>query len=320
VNNIIIINTNRLIVISFRNTMIHTKTTSTTTRTSVTSPPSTTTTTTLDGTTSNTSSKLYKIIKHTTIGALSLSLSRIALYAPFSTQKTLIAISDTPQREDEEAATQGTTMKSRLGQYFDQSLLTKLALYQLGHIAATSFLSKQTLVPLSTYKPLEHAIVSASTFPLYYIMIDQESRLALKRGRTSEALKVEEGDNSLYWQGFALHVLHSFLVHAASLKVSQLLLNDDKLNLNNVSDEAVTNHDSSDGRAQGVLVETASMLVGRLLCLPIEIYSKQLLLRSKPKTDSYVSVFVKSALLTVPQVTTTFIEYWIYRMLNRAIQ
>jgi len=293
--------------------MIESKVTTTTTRTTVTSPASVG-----SKNLQHSNNKMYKAIKHSGIGVLSLSLSRIALYAPFSVQKTLIAISDTPDREDVEAS-QSATFQKRLCQYFEKPLMNKLILYQLGHIAFTSLLNRQTWVPLSSYKPLEHAIISASTFPLYYILLDQESRLVTKRGRTCEVIKVDEGDNTTYWQGFALHVAHSFLVHAVSLRVSQMM-SGENTNLGNVSDESVNNHDSSDSRADAVLIETMGMLVGRLLCLPIEIYSKQLLLKSKPKKDHYLSTYVKSAILTLPQVATTYIEYWVYRCLNRCIQ
>ncbi|KAG2378351.1 hypothetical protein C9374_008494 [Naegleria lovaniensis] len=307
--------------------MIQTKTTTITTRTidAGTDHPSTTTTATTSGTTkTSTTTKctygktdsLPKFLKHAAIGTIALALSRIALYAPFSVQKTLIAISDTPEREDEEASN-SPTCQARLLQYFEKPLLIKLTLYQLGHIAVTALLNKQKWVPFSQYKPLEHAVVSASTFPLYYILLDQESRLAVRRGRTLNTIQPENKDaeNTLYWQGFALHVLQSFLVHAIGVKVTSMLSNTDTLR--NVSDEGVVNTDCSDARARGVLIESVGMLIGRLLCLPVEICAKQFLLRSKPKKDSYVSVLAKSALLTIPQVATTLVEYWVYRALNR---
>lgn len=295
-----------------------TRITTTTTHTTVTSPPEVTVVHSKYSGSTHSSNKLYKIVKHGGIGVFSLSLSRIALYAPFSVQKTLVAISDTPEREDEEAS-QSSTFQKRLSQYFERPLMNKLILYQLGHIFFTSVMNRQTLVPLSSYKPLEHAIISASTFPLYYILLDQESRLVTKRGRSCEVIKVEEGDNSTYWQGFAIHVAHSFLVHTFSLGVSQMILGSNA-SLGNVSDESVSNHDSSDQRAKEVLVETLGMIVGRLVCLPLEIYSKQLLLKSKPKKDHYLSTYVKSAILTLPQCATALVEYWLYRTLNRCIQ
>ncbi|EFC40200.1 predicted protein [Naegleria gruberi] len=295
-----------------------TRITTTTTRTTITSPPEVVVHGKTLSTSHGSNNKLYKVIKHGGMGVFSLSLSRIALYAPFSVQKTLIAISDTPDREDEEAS-QSSTFQKRLSQYFERPLMNKLVLYQLGHIFFTSLMNRQTWVPLSSYKPLEHAIISASTFPLYYILLDQESRLVTKRGRSCEVIKVEDGDNTTYWQGFAIHVAHSFLVHSISLGISQMILGNDA-SLGNVSDEAVNNHDSSDHRAKEVLVETLGMVVGRLACLPLEIYSKQLLLKSKPKKDHYLSTYVKSAILTLPQCTTSLVEYWLYRTLNRFIQ
>ncbi|KAF0974717.1 hypothetical protein FDP41_006191 [Naegleria fowleri] len=302
--------------------MIQTKTTTITTRTIDAGTDHPTTATTTTGSTTKTkctygkTDSLPKFLKHASIGTVALALSRIALYAPFSVQKTLIAISDTPEREDEEASN-APTCQARLMQYFEKPLLIKLALYQLGHIAVTALLNKQKWVPFSQYKPLEHAVVSASTFPLYYILLDQESRLAVRRGRTLNTIQPENKDaeNTLYWQGFALHVLQSFLVHAIGVKVTSMLSTNNTLS--NVSDEAVVNTDCSDARARGVFVESVGILVGRLLCLPIEICAKQFLLRSKPKKDSYVSVLAKSALLTVPQVATTLVEYWVYRTLNR---
>ncbi|KAL9658734.1 hypothetical protein ABK040_005889 [Willaertia magna] len=259
--------------------------------------------------------KVYKFLKHAGIGALTLGLSRILIYAPISTQKTLIAISDAPTKEDQKVTDSEFTTRAK--QYYEKPLLTKVLLYQASHVGLTYFLERQNIVPIQGYKPLAHALVAGCTFPLYYVLIDQESKLAIRRGREMNVVHAENDDS--FWMGYAGHVLHSLLVHAVGLKVTQMLSGTDRATIQNASDHATANHDSSDARAVRVLRESIAIFVGRVLCLPLEIYVKQLLLKSKPKKDNYVNILLKHVILTAPQVGLGVLEYWLYRVLNRCI-
>jgi len=278
--------------------------------------PLRTTTTTTTTTTSTTvrinNGKSYKIVKHASIGALTLTLSRVLWHLPLTTQKTLIAISDPALEEEEEIV----DFKAKALQFYEKPLLTRQILYQLGHIVATTILNRQKWLPMYNFKPLEQAVISASTFPLYCILINQESKLVARRGRILNPFHLTESEkNGNYWRGFGLHVLNAFFTHLIAIKVQQYCFGTSSLV--NLDDQGVDNHDNSDARAVAAVHETVGMLFARLICLPMEIFSKQLILNSKPKRADYVSILMKEAILTVPQVASTLIEYWTYRFMNR---
>jgi hypothetical protein len=228
-----------------------------------------------------------KFLKHLSIGIVTLGTTRVLIYTPLFNTQTISQVRDDiliyPATEDSPYRGWGVDV----GLHFAELLTDRLVRYLIGRNNLV-----QSLVSTAVLYPLKTARVK--------IAIQDEGIKGFPRSALDPQINLVGG-------------LPLALVHTAlTIGLSDYAL------LPHVTTYLRQSAVVQDDRALSVTAETGSLLIAKLVLLPVEIYYKRQAANVRPPI-SLVKTWARSAVWTVMEVSLGLAEYWIYRTLNRNV-
>lgn len=223
------------------------------------------------------------------IGAVTLGLSRFVVYTPLFNQQTIAQVTDDDN-------------KSIAAYEADESPYRGGVLDGVIHVADL-FSNYVVKYAIGRNNMVQSLVSTAALYPLR----TARARIAV-RDEGVKGFPKPVDSNASFYNGIPIALLHT----ALTIGISDYALFEHIKHY--LSRSAVI----QDDKALNITAETGSLLVAKLLLLPLEISFKRQQANAK-NVKNLSKTWARAAIWTVLEVSLGLAEYWFYRTLNRNI-